>query len=206
MFDAALTRDVDKAWPAWAAVLPPAALPLLAAYADLLWVWSAKMDLISPVERATLASRYLTSALPAATLCRALPHRRLADIGSGAGIPGALLACALADTEVFLIESRRKRAHFLRELVRKLPLPNARVVHGRAEEWAPSCTEALDLITARSVARPAALFRLMGSCLAPWGALVVSVPAGGPLPPLSCSPPAARPGAPKWAIARAAPG
>jgi 16S rRNA (guanine527-N7)-methyltransferase len=206
MPDAVLTRDLDAAWPVWAAHLPAATLALLAAYAEQLWTWSAKMDLISPAERPTLASRYLASALPAVVLCRALPHRRLADIGSGAGIPGVLLACALPDTDVLLLESRRKRAHFLRHLVRQLPLPNAQVIHGRAEEWAATATDRLDLITARSVARPAVLFRLIGARLAPWGALLVSHPAGDALPALSCAAAASPRGAPTWTVARPPPG
>ena len=76
------------------------------------------------------------------------------DFGSGAGFPGIVIACALADTpgaKVHLVESVGKKANFLREVVQKLGLP-AIVHQERAEKFGESCAEAVDVVTARAVA------------------------------------------------------
>jgi 16S rRNA (guanine527-N7)-methyltransferase len=58
---------------------------------------------------------------------------RLLDLGSGAGFPGLVLAIVSPSLEVSLVEPRRKRANFLREVMRKTQLSNARVYEERAE-------------------------------------------------------------------------
>src|SRR5439155_19986 len=55
------------------------------------------------------------------------------DVGSGAGLPGLVLACARPDLELRLVEARRRRASFLREAIRTIPLAHARVLEARAE-------------------------------------------------------------------------
>jgi len=58
------------------------------------------------------------------------------DVGSGAGFPGIVLGCLRPDLQFVLIESRRRRASFLREAIRAIPLPAARALEMRAEEAA----------------------------------------------------------------------
>jgi 16S rRNA (guanine527-N7)-methyltransferase len=60
----------------------------------------------------------------------------MVDVGSGAGFPGIILACARPDLEVVLLESRRRRVSFLRETLRSISLPKARVLEARAEDAA----------------------------------------------------------------------
>jgi 16S rRNA (guanine527-N7)-methyltransferase len=55
------------------------------------------------------------------------------DIGSGAGLPGIVLACLRPDLRVILVESRRRRISFLREAMRAIPLPCAEALEMRAE-------------------------------------------------------------------------
>ncbi|MGH6684958.1 MAG: 16S rRNA (guanine(527)-N(7))-methyltransferase RsmG, partial [Pseudolabrys sp.] len=76
-----------------------------------------------------------------------------ADFGSGAGFPGLVIACALAGTGsvVHLVESVGKKAVFLREAVRVTAV-EAYVHHIRAEAFAESCAEHIDVVTARAVA------------------------------------------------------
>ena len=75
-----------------------------------------------------------------------------ADFGSGGGFPGIPIACALtAGGFVHLIESVGKKADFLRETVAALGL-DAKVHHIRAEDFAKSCAERIDVVTARAVA------------------------------------------------------
>jgi 16S rRNA (guanine527-N7)-methyltransferase len=60
---------------------------------------------------------------------------RIADIGSGAGFPGIVLAVALPTAEIVLIESQRRRCEFLRRVCAHAGIGNARVICTRAEEW-----------------------------------------------------------------------
>ncbi len=76
------------------------------------------------------------------------------DIGSGAGFPGLVLAILTAETSWTLIESREKRAEYLKYMVEDLDLGNVSVLHGRAEEIVRNETgirECADLVTARAV-------------------------------------------------------
>ncbi len=76
---------------------------------------------------------------------------RLADIGSGAGVPGLPLAIALPGARVALVESAARKAAFLERAVGVCGVANARVVHARAEAW-PEGIAAFDVVTARAVA------------------------------------------------------
>ncbi|HEY4427230.1 MAG TPA: 16S rRNA (guanine(527)-N(7))-methyltransferase RsmG [Solirubrobacteraceae bacterium] len=75
---------------------------------------------------------------------------RIADIGSGAGLPGAVLALALPSAEVALVESQRRRCEFLARLCAAAEIENARVVCARVEEW-PQGHSLQDLVVARAV-------------------------------------------------------
>ena len=90
---------------------------------------------------------------------------RLADIGSGAGFPGLVLAAALPGTRVDMIESVGRKCEFIERAAAAAGLDNARVVPVRAEEWAARATpqggrEAYQVATARAVGRLATLARL----------------------------------------------
>jgi len=77
--------------------------------------------------------------------------RRLADLGSGAGLPGLPLAIALPEATVALVESTSRRCAFLERAVAACAAENARIVHARAEAW-PEGLRAFDVITARALA------------------------------------------------------
>jgi 16S rRNA (guanine527-N7)-methyltransferase len=96
---------------------------------------------------ATLSDFWSRHVLDSAQLLRFVNNSgSWADIGSGAGLPGIVIAC-LTDDPVRLIEPRRLRAEFLQRVVDRLQI-NAKVHHGRAE----SLRERFDFITARAVA------------------------------------------------------
>ena len=100
---------------------------------------------------------------------------RIADLGSGAGLPGLVLAAALPKARVDLIESIARKCDFLREAVERIGAGNATVVCERAEAWsAPEAEgrEAYDVVTARAVGRLAALAELASPLLRHGGHLV----------------------------------
>ena len=102
-----------------------------------------------------------------------------ADLGSGGGVPGLVLACRWPDTSVALIESGERRAAFLIEAVIRLGLGGrVRVIADRAESAGhdPACRAAFDLVTARSFGPPAVTAECAAPLLRPGGRLVVSEP------------------------------
>lgn len=101
----------------------------------------------------------------------ALRHaRRLADLGSGAGLPGLPLALALPGTQVQLVESQRRRCTFLERAVRELGISNVTVACARAEELA--IRESLDAVTARALAALPVLCEYSAPLLRVGGVLV----------------------------------
>lgn len=95
----------------------------------------------------------------------------IADLGSGAGFPGLVLATALPDARVVLVESVGKKAAFLTEAVERLGLDNVEVVHGRAESWLAG-VGACDVVTARALASLAVLLEYASPLLRDGGVLV----------------------------------
>ena len=111
--------------------LAPQALAGFARFLDLLGVWNERIRLLGPRDRETIIGQHLLDGLAPA------PHLpaagRLVDVGSGAGFPGIVLGCVRPDLPLTLVESRRRRASFLREAIRTIPLPQAEVLEVRAE-------------------------------------------------------------------------
>jgi 16S rRNA (guanine527-N7)-methyltransferase len=103
--------------------------------------------------------------------------RRIADVGAGAGFPGLVLAAALSDANVDLIESTGRKCAFMRRALEASEISNARVVCERAETWATAPPpsggrEAYDVVTARAVGRLATLAELASPLLRADGLLV----------------------------------
>ncbi|MFL5886472.1 MAG: 16S rRNA (guanine(527)-N(7))-methyltransferase RsmG [Thermoleophilaceae bacterium] len=99
--------------------------------------------------------------------------RALADMGSGAGFPGLVLAVALPHTRVDLIESSHRKCEVIERLAAAAEISNARAVPARVEEWARGeGREAYDLVTARALAPLAVLAEYGAPLLQAGGALV----------------------------------
>ena len=135
--------------------------------------WSDRINLTGHRGPVAIAERLL---LEAAALSQVLPAAHtLADLGSGAGIPGLPLAICRPDCSVRLIESRERRHHFQRAAIRELALDNATAVLGRAEslEVIPS-----DGVIAQAMARPERALRWMRPWVGPRGWMALAtVPA-----------------------------
>jgi 16S rRNA (guanine527-N7)-methyltransferase len=99
--------------------------------------------------------------------------KRIADIGSGAGFPGLVLAVALPAAQVDLIESVGRKCEFIERAATAARIPNAVVRNLRSEEWAAADgREAYDLVTARAVGRLSTLAELASPLLEADGVLV----------------------------------
>jgi 16S rRNA (guanine527-N7)-methyltransferase len=104
--------------------------------------------LLGPREVPRLWGRHV---LNCAAVAELVPRpATLVDLGSGAGLPGVVLALLLPDVEVTLLERMERRAAFLQDCVRLLGLPNATVCCARAEDLAGRLLA--DVVTARAVA------------------------------------------------------
>lgn len=133
-----------------------------------------RRGLIGPLELPRLWSRHiLNSAIIAPML-----HGRVGDIGSGAGLPGLVLAIARPDVELVLIEPMERRVAWLNEQVAALGLRNVSVVRARAEEWDGRGT--LDAATARAVSALRTLIPLTAPLVRDGGELVLLKGANAP--------------------------
>ncbi len=121
-------------------------LPAIEAYVDLLATEGVTRGLIGPREVPRLWSRHIMNS--AAVLPRVPPGATVADVGTGAGLPGLVWAIARPDLTVSLIEPLLRRTRFLDEAVTQLGLDNVTVVRARAEE----VKETFDVVTSRAVA------------------------------------------------------
>ncbi|HEX6688238.1 MAG TPA: 16S rRNA (guanine(527)-N(7))-methyltransferase RsmG [Solirubrobacterales bacterium] len=98
---------------------------------------------------------------------------RIADIGSGAGFPGLVLAIALPNSQLDLIESVGRKCEFIRRAIDAAGIPNATVINARSEEAAVGAgREAYDAATARAVGRLSTLAELASPLLKENGVLV----------------------------------
>jgi 16S rRNA (guanine527-N7)-methyltransferase len=141
---------------------------MLEHYARLLATEGVVRGLIGPREAPRLWERHL---LNSAVLGELLPDgATVCDIGTGAGLPGMVLAIARPDVQMTLVEPLLRRTTFLEEAVDELGLDNVEVVRARAEDLHGSRT--FDVVTSRAVAPLDRLLRWSMPLVAPRGALV----------------------------------
>ena len=162
-----VAAPVQEPPPAAAAVFGPA-LPLAERYAALLAGPGIVRGLIGPREAGRLWERHL---LNCAVVAELVPRpSSLVDIGSGAGLPGVVLAMLLPDVRVTLLEPMARRVTFLGECVADLDLGNVSIRRARAEEVAGEF--AADVVTARAVAPLGRLAGLAVPLLRPGGTVL----------------------------------
>lgn len=124
----------------------------LEAYVDLLLQWQAVTNLVAPSTLPTLWTRHIADSLQLLDL--APNAKTFADLGSGGGFPGVVLACALADrpgARIDLVERNAKKAAFLREAVR-ITGGAGEVHHRDIVDYVDSRTDPVDCVTARALA------------------------------------------------------
>jgi 16S rRNA (guanine527-N7)-methyltransferase len=136
--------------------------------------WGAKFNLTAaPDDPAELAFHILDSLMPLVLAAHEptgplaesfTPGKRILDLGSGAGFPGLVLAAA-TETEFVLVESRRKRASFLKTVVGAMGLGSVEIDSQYRTVFVPE----FDMVTARAFARPAKFYEVAVTALKPNG-------------------------------------
>jgi 16S rRNA (guanine527-N7)-methyltransferase len=152
-----------------ALALPGEATQRLLAYIELLAKWNRTYNLTAIRDPIQMVSHHLLDSLAV------LPHlplpagARLADVGSGAGLPGIPLAIARADCAIVLNESSSKKTAFMRQALIELGLRNAEVHEGRVQAWRPAARFAV--VISRAFAELAAFVRACRHLVAQGGVL-----------------------------------
>ncbi len=144
-------------------------------YVDLLTTDGVVRGLIGPRETDRIWSRHVLNCLAVTEL---IPRgSRVVDVGTGAGLPGIIVAIARPDCPVVLLEPLERRVRFLHEVVGQLDMTDVRVVRGRAQD-APEDVRGADVVVSRAVAP---LRRLAGwsAGLARPGGLVLALKGAG---------------------------
>lgn len=152
--------------PAVAAVLFGDRIEQARAFTEHLARWGEELGLIGPLEPPRLWSRHVINSVLVAPLLR---PGRVGDVGSGAGLPGLVLAIARPDVDLVLIEPMERRLDWLSAEAERLGLENVTVLRARAEE-APQ--ETLDQVTARAVTALSKLIPITAPLLRPGGEMI----------------------------------
>ena len=174
-----------------AALLSPFQLQRISTYIDILVRWNARMNLTSIRDPEEIVTRHLGESLFAAchlfpsassvalseasvpSMVKNFARPRVADLGSGAGLPGLPIKLWAPHIALTLIESNQKKATFLREVSRTLILTDVNVYPDRAETLATQST--FDLVTLRAVERFADVLPIAARLVAPPGRLALLI-------------------------------
>ena len=128
---------------------------------------SDELGLLGPRELDKLWTRHILNSAVVAELVS--PGDKVADVGSGAGLPGIPMAIARPGAEFVLIEPMERRSNWMLEVVEHLGLKNVRVLRSRAEDVTE---QDFDIVTARAVAALDKLLKMCVPLLKPGGALI----------------------------------
>jgi len=140
----------------------------LAAYRNLLLRWNATINLVSARTAADLDLRHIADSLQLVPLLPATGA--IADLGSGGGLPGIVIAAALPDRDVHLVESDRRKAAFLIEAAGTLKLPRVKIHAQRIEQ---ASLPPIAAMTARALAPLDILLGFAHRFLAPDGVAIL---------------------------------
>lgn len=119
--------------------------PIIISYLQLLQKWNKTYNLTAIDQMDDMVTHHALDALAV------VPHfkgKRIIDVGTGAGIPGFLIAIMRPDKEIYLLDSVGKKARFMRQVKRELNLENVEVVHSRVENYFPD--KKFDVVTSRA--------------------------------------------------------
>jgi len=130
----------------------------LLAYLALLQKWNKVHNLTAVRDPDEMVTLHLLDSLSVLPHVQALSPLRLLDVGSGAGLPGIILALCMPDLQVSTIDAVQKKASFMRQAKAELGIPNLEVIAGRVEHHQPS--QAYDVVISRAFSEIALFIKL----------------------------------------------
>ncbi len=148
--------------------LTPAGEEKIAAYLELLQKWNKTYNLTAVRDAADMVPRHILDSLAVAEY---LQGERIADLGTGPGLPGIPLAIRYPGHRFTLVDSNRKKTLFLNNVVRDLRLDNVEIVRSRLEEYHPA--HSFDTLTARALASVDDILRWAGHLCKPGGCFLL---------------------------------
>lgn len=151
-------EDIAKSLSA-VAPIDAAVAQRLAAWTEILDKWSRAQRLVGWRTGKDVREEGLADSWAGTTLAAEVADAPLVDVGSGAGLPGLVLAAAWPDRPVHLVDVQRKRASFLKEAARKMGLDHVEVHHGAIEDL-KGTLPAGALLVARGLSAPAQIVAL----------------------------------------------
>jgi 16S rRNA (guanine527-N7)-methyltransferase len=132
--------------------------------------WSLKINLTAETDELSVINKHIYESLQ---YTRAISsHGSLVDIGSGSGFPAIPIKAMFPKLDVFMIESQRKRANFLKAAIRSMGLSAIQCLHGRIEDF-PEFLGRYDFVTFRHVLEPNLSLELGSSLLNEDGSLLL---------------------------------
>ncbi len=152
-----------------AAALSSMQVQQLQDYLDLLDKWNKVYNLSAVRDKGRMLTHHVFDSLSVLSALQrqgTWAQRRALDVGSGAGLPGMILAIAMPELQVTCIDTVGKKAAFIQQAAAALGLSNLQAVHARVEQWPGPH---FDLITSRAFASLTDFTRLSQQRLAPQG-------------------------------------
>ena len=146
-------------------------------YLELLIKWQKTHRLVGSTAEEWMVKNIILDSL---AFLQLIPSgtRKVADVGSGAGVPGIPIAIVRPDMEMSLIEIRRRRVSFLATAVRELKLERVEVLAARVEDLASTHRERFDAVVMRCVGAPASIMSAPFAILRRGGAMVMTAKRG----------------------------
>ncbi len=144
-------------------------------YVEMLTDWNRRINLISRADTLNIWENHIFPSLVALKLYNFPPNANVADIGTGAGLPGIPLKIIRPDLTFSLIDSIRKKGIFLKAVIEQLGITNCDVINIRLQQKeAPDYLAArFDYVTARAVAAVASVYELAMPILKPGGNILL---------------------------------
>ncbi len=160
--------------------LPGGGRDRLLQYVALLEKWNRTFNLTAIRNPVEMVSHHVLDSLAVAPHLQLPAGGRLADVGSGAGLPGIPLAIARPDWDVTLNDSNTKKTAFLRQASIELRLANVAVHEGRVQEWRPA--QLFAAVISRAFAELSEFIAACRHLVAP-GGMLVAMKGVAPIPP-----------------------
>lgn len=147
-------------------------------YCNFLYFSSGRMNLISGRDRNEIASKHILSSLIMGGILASVPNRVVLDLGSGGGLPGIPLKILFPESTFILVESRRRRANFLKEVIRRLDLELIEVINKRVESINSNLHGCVDIIVSRATTNIGKLMEWGCPILKPYGLVLFTLDKG----------------------------